>query len=132
MSLRIWIHLANKNAGKALVSVGGGGIMTILLLHRVVNMKRSRTEVGRWRMQRQASRRKSRWLEGQSRRNMRIHSIRKCILNKQRNSLLFAILQYLNVLGTIAVPNKFTLPSLNSIFAPILYCQLSFLVHRYR
>lgn len=55
MSLRIWIHLANKNAGKALVSVGGGGIMTILLLHRVVNMKRSRTEVGRWRMQRQAS-----------------------------------------------------------------------------
>ncbi|HHU7398939.1 TPA: YciY family protein, partial [Escherichia coli] len=26
-------------------------------------MKRSRTEVGRWRMQRQASRRKSRWLE---------------------------------------------------------------------
>ncbi|EHQ1971769.1 YciY family protein, partial [Escherichia coli] len=53
-------------------------------------MKRSRTEVGRWRMQRQASRRKSRWLEGQSRRNMRIHSIRKCILNKQRNSLLFA------------------------------------------
>ncbi|HBA1989482.1 TPA: YciY family protein, partial [Escherichia coli] len=26
-----------------------------------------------------------------SRRNMRIHSIRKCILNKQRNSLLFAI-----------------------------------------
>lgn len=41
-------------------------------------------------------------------------------------------LQYLNVLGTIAVPNKFTLPSLNSIFAPILYCQLSFLVHRYR
>ncbi len=91
MSLRIWIHLANKNAGKALVSVGGGGIMTILLLYRVVNMKRSRTEVGRWRMQRQASRRKSRWLEGQSRRNMRIHSIRKCILNKQRNSLLFAI-----------------------------------------
>ena len=66
MSLRIWIHLANKNAGKALVSVRGGGIMTILLLHRVVNMKRSRTEVGRWRMQRQASRRKSRWLEGQS------------------------------------------------------------------
>ncbi|NYY75079.1 hypothetical protein DMI60_10510 [Escherichia coli] len=53
-------------------------------------MKRSRTEVGRWRMQRQASRRKSRW-RGQSRRNMRIHSIRKCILNKQRNSLLFAI-----------------------------------------
>ncbi|UBX46808.1 YciY family protein [Citrobacter werkmanii] len=54
-------------------------------------MKCSRTEVGRWRMQRQASRRKARWLEGQSRRNMRIHSIRKCILNHQRNSLLFAI-----------------------------------------
>ncbi|ELL0676535.1 YciY family protein [Salmonella enterica] len=54
-------------------------------------MKRSRTEVGRWRMLRQASRRKARWLEGQSRRNMRIHNIRKCIFNRQRNSLLFAI-----------------------------------------
>lgn len=50
MSLRIWIYLVNKNAGKVLVSVGGGGIMIILLLYRVVNMKRSRTEVGRWRM----------------------------------------------------------------------------------
>ncbi|EBP8886962.1 YciY family protein, partial [Salmonella enterica] len=27
----------------------------------------------------------------QSRRNMRIHTIRKCIFNRQRNSLLFAI-----------------------------------------
>jgi len=60
-------------------------------IERVVTMKRSRTEVGRWRMVRQASRRKARWLEGQSRRNMRIHSIRKCVLNHQRNSLLFAI-----------------------------------------
>ncbi len=42
-------------------------------------------------MQRQAQRRKARWLEGQSRRNMRIHVIRKCQVNKQRNSLLFAI-----------------------------------------
>jgi hypothetical protein len=42
-------------------------------------------------MQRQAQRRKARWLEGQSRRNMRIHAIRKCHVNKQRNSLLFAI-----------------------------------------
>ncbi|TBV83486.1 YciY family protein [Enterobacter hormaechei] len=33
-------------------------------------MKRSRTEVGRWRMLRQVSRRKARWLEAQSRRNM--------------------------------------------------------------
>lgn len=54
-------------------------------------MRRSRTEVGRWRMQRQAQRRKARWLEGQSRRNMRIHAIRKCQVNKQRNALLFAI-----------------------------------------
>ncbi|EAR3220342.1 YciY family protein [Salmonella enterica] len=54
-------------------------------------MKRSRTEVGRWRMLRQAGRRKARWLEGQSRRNMRIHTIQKCIFNRQRNSLLFAI-----------------------------------------
>lgn len=62
-----------------------------LQIEQNVNMKRSRTEVGRWRMLRQASRRKARWLEGQSRRNMRIHTIRKCIFNRQRNSLLFAI-----------------------------------------
>ncbi|KAF1367811.1 hypothetical protein C7387_0994 [Yokenella regensburgei] len=58
---------------------------------RVVEMKRSRTEVGRWRMLRQASRRKARWLEAQSRRNMRIHAIRKCLVKRQRNSLLFAL-----------------------------------------
>ncbi|MDU2478422.1 MAG: YciY family protein [Klebsiella sp.] len=43
-------------------------------------MKRSRTEVGRWRMLRQVNRRKARWLEAQSRRNMRI---------LQRHALLF-------------------------------------------
>ena len=53
-------------------------------------MQRSRNEVGRWRMSRQTSRRKVRWLEAQSRRNMRIHAIRKCLTNRQRNSLLFA------------------------------------------
>lgn len=43
-------------------------------------------------MLRQAGHRKARWLEGPSRRNMRIHTIiRKCIFNRQRNSLLFAI-----------------------------------------
>ncbi|MBB1201153.1 YciY family protein [Enterobacteriaceae bacterium 89] len=57
-------------------------------------MKRSRNEVGRWRMVRQASRRKARWLEAQSRRNMRIHSIRKCLVSRQRNSLLFAIYEF--------------------------------------
>ncbi|MEW5559766.1 YciY family protein [Enterobacter asburiae] len=57
-------------------------------------MKRSRNEVGRWRMQRQASRRKARWLEAQSRRNMRIHAIRKCLVARQRNSLLFAIYEF--------------------------------------
>ncbi|EOW3956726.1 TPA: YciY family protein [Enterobacter hormaechei subsp. steigerwaltii] len=54
-------------------------------------MKRSRNEVGRWRMLRQVSRRKARWLEAQSRRNMRIHAIRKCGLNRHRNALLFAV-----------------------------------------
>ncbi|MFW0767843.1 YciY family protein [Trabulsiella odontotermitis] len=53
-------------------------------------MKHSRTEVGRWRMQRQASRRKTRWLEAQSRRNMRIHSIRKCLVKRQHQALVFA------------------------------------------
>ena len=54
-------------------------------------MKRSRTEVGRWRMLRQVSRRKARWLEAQSRRNMRIHAIRKCGLSRHRNALVFAV-----------------------------------------
>lgn len=54
-------------------------------------MKRSRTEVGRWRMLRQVSRRKARWLEAQSRRNMRIHAIRKCGMTRHRNALLFAV-----------------------------------------
>lgn len=83
--------MANKNTGKALVCIRRGGYNGASVTVRVVNMKRSRTEVGRWRMLRQASRRKARWLEGQSRRNMRIHTIRKCIFNRQRNSLLFAI-----------------------------------------
>lgn len=54
-------------------------------------MKRSKTEVGRWRMLRQVSRRKARWLEAQSRRNMRIHAIRKCGMTRHRNALLFAV-----------------------------------------
>lgn len=57
-------------------------------------MKRSRNEVGRWRMVRQTSRRKVRWLEAQSRRNMRIHAIRKCLTNRQRNALLFAFYEF--------------------------------------
>lgn len=54
-------------------------------------MRRSRTEVGRWRMLRQVQRRKARWLEAQSRRNMRIHAIGKCLVNRQRLSLMFSI-----------------------------------------
>ncbi len=54
-------------------------------------MRRSKTEVGRWRMLRQQQRRRSRWLESQSRRNLRIYAIRKQGINQQRNSLLFAI-----------------------------------------
>ncbi|MBS0847207.1 YciY family protein [Citrobacter sp. JGM124] len=54
-------------------------------------MRRSRTEVGRWRMLRQQQRRRTRWLESQSRRNLRIYAIRKSSINHQRNSLLFAI-----------------------------------------
>ncbi|MGA4816623.1 YciY family protein [Pseudomonas aeruginosa] len=44
--------------------------MEAVFTRRVVAMKRSRTEVGRWRMLRQVNRRKARWLEAQSRRNM--------------------------------------------------------------
>ncbi|HBM2938283.1 TPA: YciY family protein [Klebsiella oxytoca] len=57
-------------------------------------MKRSRTEVGRWRMLRQVSRRKARWLEGQSRGNMRILSIRKELVKRQRHSLLFTFSEF--------------------------------------
>lgn len=57
---------------------------------RVKKMRRSRTEVGRWRMLRQTQRRKTRWLEAQSRRNMRIHAIRKSLAQQQRLTLLFA------------------------------------------
>lgn len=64
------------------------------LKNRVIKMKRSRTEVGRWRMLRQAQRRRARWLENHSRRSMRIHSIRKSQVNRRRNALLFAVQDY--------------------------------------
>lgn len=89
MSLRINIHLANKNAAKALVSQIHRSIMQAVFTRRVVVMKRSRTEVGRWRMLRQVNRRKARWLEAQSRRNMRILAIRKGLVKRQRHALLF-------------------------------------------
>ena len=63
--------------------------MGAVFTRRVVAMKRSRTEVGRWRMLRQVNRRKARWLEAQSRRNMRILAIRKGLVKRQRHALLF-------------------------------------------
>jgi hypothetical protein len=84
----IWqIKTADKSAGLPQARVYN----VPSVLGRVVNMKRSRTEVGRWRMLRQVSRRKARWLEAQSRRNMRIHAIRKCDLSRHRNALVFAV-----------------------------------------
>ena len=68
--------------------------MGAVFTRRVVAMKRSRTEVGRWRMLRQVNRRKARWLEAQSRRNMRILSIRKELVKRQRGSLLFVFTEY--------------------------------------
>ncbi|MEB5971389.1 YciY family protein [Pantoea dispersa] len=52
-------------------------------------MRRSRNEVARWRMLRQAHRRRARWLEGQSRRYKRIHAIRHQVAQQQRRSILF-------------------------------------------
>lgn len=52
-------------------------------------MRHSRNEVGRWRMLRQSVRRRRRWLESQSRRNLRIFSLRKMDISRQRRSLLF-------------------------------------------
>ncbi|MDC9603794.1 YciY family protein [Xenorhabdus griffiniae] len=52
-------------------------------------MKHSRREVGRWRMLRQSLCRRRRWLEGQSRRNLRIYALRKADAYKRRRSILF-------------------------------------------
>ena len=52
-------------------------------------MRRSRNEVGRWRMMRQVKRRRTRWLEGQSRRYGRMHAIRHQTEQLQRRSILF-------------------------------------------
>lgn len=53
-------------------------------------MRHSRPEVARWLMLRQATRRRRRWLESQSRRNIRIFALRKLDIARQRRSLLFA------------------------------------------
>lgn len=53
-------------------------------------MRHSRPEVARWRMLRQATRRRRRWLESQSRRNIRIFALRKLDIARQLRSLLFA------------------------------------------
>jgi hypothetical protein len=52
-------------------------------------MRRSKNEVARWRMLRQVHRRRSRWLEGQSRRYKRIHTIRHQVARQHRRSILF-------------------------------------------
>ncbi|MCB5300772.1 MULTISPECIES: YciY family protein [Yersinia] len=54
-------------------------------------MRRSKNEVGRWRMLRQNQRRRSRWLEGQSRRYRHIYSIRQRNEHQHRRSLLFTV-----------------------------------------
>ncbi|WP_139308792.1 YciY family protein [Pantoea sp. 1.19] len=51
-------------------------------------MKRTR-EVSRWRMLRQVHRRRSRWLEGQTRRYGRIHSFRYLHNQQHRRAILF-------------------------------------------
>lgn len=58
-------------------------------------------------MLRQVSRRKARWLEAQSRRNMRIHAIRKCGMTRHRNALLFAVQISEYHEGTVMVPADF-------------------------
>ena len=49
-------------------------------------MRHSRTEVARWRMMRQAIRKRRRWLEGQSR---RIYKLRKLDTSRKHRALLF-------------------------------------------
>nr|WP_071995454.1 YciY family protein [Pantoea sp. IMH] len=52
-------------------------------------MRRSRNEVARWRMSRQIQRRRTRWLEAQSRRYGRMVAIRHQLSQQQRRSVLF-------------------------------------------
>lgn len=54
-------------------------------------MRRSRNEVGRWRMLRQVHRRRSCWLEGQSRRNRHIYSVRRLHKIQHHRSLLYSV-----------------------------------------
>lgn len=54
-------------------------------------MRRSKNEVGRWRMLRQNQRRKNRWLEGQSRRYRHIYCVRQLHEHQHRRSLLFIV-----------------------------------------
>ncbi|RKS65972.1 hypothetical protein BDD30_0246 [Photorhabdus asymbiotica] len=63
--------------------------MSVIIFLQVYFMRHSRNEVGRWRMLRQNSHSHRRRLVGQSRRNLRIHSLRKLNGYKQRHALLF-------------------------------------------
>ncbi|HHT9073770.1 YciY family protein [Edwardsiella tarda] len=54
-------------------------------------MRHSRNEVGRWRMLRQIHRRRSHWLEGQSRRNRHIYCIRRLHRIQHHRSLLYSV-----------------------------------------
>ncbi|NDL62437.1 YciY family protein [Acerihabitans arboris] len=57
-------------------------------------MKRSRNEVSRWRMLRQAQRRRSQWVEAQSRTYRHLTRLRHLQLKQQRRSLLFSVTSY--------------------------------------
>lgn len=59
-------------------------------------MRHSRNEVARWRMMRQALRRRRRWLEDQSRRNLRIYQMRKLDTSRKHRALLFVQYTELN------------------------------------
>lgn len=54
-------------------------------------MKRTKHEVSRWRMQRQLRRRKSRWLEAQSTRQIRLHALYMQLSDQRRRTLWFAL-----------------------------------------
>lgn len=62
-----------------------------LVSEELLFMKRSRNEVGRWRMLRQQQRRRSRWLEGQSRRYRHIYRIRQVHHHQLRRLSLYAV-----------------------------------------
>lgn len=68
-------------------------------------MRHSRTEVARWRMMRQAIRKRRRWLEGQSRRNFRIYKLRKLDTSRKHRALFICTTHRMELIISLLTVN---------------------------